>query len=43
MEFDVPGSARMRYAVRLCTYLFNDRDEIDRVMGVMGRLADEIS
>jgi selenocysteine lyase/cysteine desulfurase len=43
VEFDVPGSARMRYAARLCTHLFNDRDEIDRVLDVMAALADEMS
>ena len=33
----------MHYAARLCTHLFNDRDEIDRVLGVMAALADELA
>jgi len=43
VEFDVPGSARMHHAVRLCAHLFNNREEIDRALDVTARLADEIS
>jgi selenocysteine lyase/cysteine desulfurase len=43
VEFDVPGSPRMHYAARLCTHLFNSRDEVDRALTVMARLADELS
>lgn len=43
VEFDVPGSPRMHYAARLCTHLFNNRDQIDRALAVIARLADELS
>jgi selenocysteine lyase/cysteine desulfurase len=42
-EFDVPGSPHQHYAARICTHLFNDEDEIDRAVGVMQRLAAEMS
>jgi selenocysteine lyase/cysteine desulfurase len=42
-EFDVPGSPHQHYAARICTHLFNDEDEIDRAVGVMQRLATEMS
>jgi selenocysteine lyase/cysteine desulfurase len=43
VEFDVPGSPRMHYGVRLCTHLFNNHDEVDRAVDVTARLAAEIS
>jgi selenocysteine lyase/cysteine desulfurase len=43
VEFDVPGSPCMHYAARVCTHLFNTRDEIDRALDVMVWLADEMS
>ncbi|MEU6038444.1 aminotransferase class V-fold PLP-dependent enzyme [Actinomadura sp. NPDC047616] len=43
IEFDVPGSPHMHYAARVCTHLFNTREEIDHAVDVMGRLADEMA
>ncbi|TVT61455.1 aminotransferase, partial [Amycolatopsis rhizosphaerae] len=42
-EFDVPGSPHQHYAARVCTHLFNDRDEIDRAVSVMRDLGREMS
>lgn len=42
-EFDVPGSPHQHYAARICTHLFNTREEIDRALKVMVRLADDMS
>jgi selenocysteine lyase/cysteine desulfurase len=42
VEFDVPGSVHMHYGIRLCTHLYNNREEIDRVLSVTARLAEEI-
>ncbi|GAA2520223.1 aminotransferase class V-fold PLP-dependent enzyme [Winogradskya humida] len=43
VEFDVPGSARMRYAARFCTHLFNSEDDVDRALLAVVRLATELS
>nr|WP_244984295.1 aminotransferase class V-fold PLP-dependent enzyme [Actinomadura citrea] len=42
-EFDVPGSPHQHYAARVCTHLFNTREEIDRAIGIMARLGEEMS
>ncbi len=43
VEFDVPGSPHLHYAARLCTHLFNTREDVDRAVDAIGRLADELS
>ncbi|WP_067499267.1 aminotransferase class V-fold PLP-dependent enzyme [Actinoplanes sp. TFC3] len=43
VEFDVPGSARMRYAARFCTHLFNSEDDVDRALRAVVRLAAQLS
>jgi selenocysteine lyase/cysteine desulfurase len=43
IEFDVPYSPHLHYAARLCTHLFNTREDIDRTVDAMVRLANEIS
>ena len=43
IEFDVPDSPHLHYAARLCTHLFNTREEIDQAVDAMARLADQIS
>lgn len=42
-EFDVAGSPHQYYAARMTTHIFNDFNEIDRAIEIMGRLADEMS
>ncbi|NYD52537.1 selenocysteine lyase/cysteine desulfurase [Actinomadura luteofluorescens] len=42
-EFDVPGSPHQHYAARVCTHLFNTREEIDRAIGIMARIGEEMS
>lgn len=42
-EFDVPGSPHQHYAARICTHLFNTREEIDRTVKIMVRLADDMA
>nr|WP_244994049.1 aminotransferase class V-fold PLP-dependent enzyme [Actinomadura coerulea] len=42
-EFDVPGSPHQHYAARVCTHLFNTREEIDQAIGIMARLGEEMS
>jgi enediyne biosynthesis protein CalE9 len=42
-EFDVPGSPHQHYAARICTHLFNTRDEIDHSVKAMVALADDLS
>jgi selenocysteine lyase/cysteine desulfurase len=41
-EFDVPDSPHQHYAARICTHLFNTRDEIDQAIKIMVRLADDM-
>lgn len=42
-EFDVPGSSHQHYAARICTHIFNDRDQIDRGIATLARVAAELS
>jgi selenocysteine lyase/cysteine desulfurase len=42
-EFDVAGSPHQHYAARMTTHIFNSHEEIDRAIGIMVRLADEMS
>jgi enediyne biosynthesis protein CalE9 len=42
-EFDVPGSPHQHYAARITTHIFNDEAEIDRAIGIMARLAQQMS
>ncbi|WP_237774503.1 aminotransferase class V-fold PLP-dependent enzyme [Actinosynnema sp. ALI-1.44] len=42
-EFDVQDSPHQHYAARITTHIFNDHDEIDHAVDVMGRLGDEMS
>ena len=42
-EFDVIGSPHQHYAARMTTHIFNNHDEIDRAIGIMARLAQEMS
>lgn len=43
IEFDVPGSPHLHYAARICTHLFNTREDIDRAITAMATLARELS
>jgi selenocysteine lyase/cysteine desulfurase len=42
-DFDVPGSPHQHYAVRICTHIFNNHEEIDRAVDTIARVAEELA
>lgn len=43
IEFDVPDSPHLHYAVRLCTHLFNTTGEVDQAIDAIARLAGQLA